>query len=361
METCPPPPSQLPPAGRPTMPLRTPSGQRVPWALIAVVAACLGVSACGEDPPQAAPPVAGALVARVGDVPIPRAAIEAVIARVGPEQSATPDRRRQLEAGILAQLVDEQLLRAELAHRLIEVSDPEVDAAFERFTSQFSGEAAYRAFLASSRRDEAGIRAQLRLEIGLDKYVGPLMTPAAIDAMYQAQRRDVDGTRLRVSHVLLRPDVIDSSGVERRVAEAHAIRREILAGRLTFDDAARRHSAGPSRHRGGDLGWISRDGPMGEDFTKPVFALANGEISKPIVSAFGVHIVKVMEVQPGRMGLDAVRPRLEKTLAAKFVRELVAAARERIPVTYVPGVPHFDPAAPAEDGPLRKIIVEDGK
>jgi len=346
-------------AGPCTVPRRPPRGTRLPSAVAVVLAASLAVHARGEEPP--ATPITAEIVARVGDVPIQRAAIDTVIARVGPEQAATPERRRQLEAGVLAQLVDEQLMRAELAHRLVEVSDAEVDAAFDRFRSQFGSPAAYQAFLASARRDEAGIREQLRLERALEKYVQPLLTPAAIDAMYQEQRRDVDGTRLRVSHVLIRPDVIDAAGLDRKVAEADSIRREILAGRLTFDDAARRHSAGPSRHRGGDLGWINRDGPMAEEFTKPVFALAKGEISKPLVTTFGVHLVKVTEVQPGRMGLDAVRPRLEKTLAAKFVRELVAAARARISVTYVPGVPHFDPAAPVEDGPLRKIIVEDGK
>lgn len=332
------------------------------WVLLALVVslAAIGTVAAEESPSSAAAPVAAGIVARVGDAPITRAMLDAVIERVGPEQSATADRRRRLEASVLAQLVDEQLLRDELARRQVEVSDSELDTAFGRFKSQFSGAAAYEAFLASSRRDEAGVREQLRLELALEKYVRPLMTPAAIDAMYQEQRRDVDGTRLRVSHVLLRPDVIDATSVDRKVAEADAIRREILAGRLTFEDAARRHSASPSRHRGGDLGWINRDAPMIEDFSKPVFALAKGEVSKPLVTPIGVHLVKVTDVQPGRTGLDAVRPRLEKALATKFVRELVTTARERVPVTYVPGVAHFDPASPVEDGPLRKIIVEDG-
>lgn len=318
-----------------------------------VVLGVLGPAAAEEPAP------AGGIVAKVGTVPISRAALDAVVERIGPEQSATPDRRRRLEASVIAQLVDEQLLRDELAHRLVEVADSELDAAFDRFKAQFSGVAAYQAFLAASRRDEAGVREQLRLELALEKYVRPLLTPAAIDAIYQEQRRDVDGTRLRVSHVLLRPDVIDSSSIERKVADAEAIRREILSGRLTFDDAARRHSAGPSRHRGGDLGWINRDGPMIEDFSKPVFALAKGEVSKLIVTPIGVHLVKVTDVQPGRVGLDTVRPRLEKALATKLVRDLVVAAGQRVPVTYVPGVAHFDPATPVEDGPMRKIIVED--
>jgi len=317
-----------------------------------------GVVAAEPAPPAAQ--TAEVVVARVGDMPIARSAIDAVIKRIGSEQVATADRRRRLEATVLSQLVDEHLLRDELAQRRVEVADSEIEVAFERFMAQFSNAAAYQAFLTSSRRDETGIRDQLRLELALDKYVRPLLTPAAIDAIYQEQRRDVDGTRLRVSHVLLRPDVIDASGVERRVREADVIRREILAGRLTFDDAARRHSASPSRHRGGDLGWINREGPMAEEFSKPVFTLAKGEVSKPLVTSFGVHLVKVTDVRPGQVELEAVRPRLEKALASKFVRELVTAARARVPVTYEPGVAHFDPAVAGDDPATRRILVEEG-
>jgi hypothetical protein len=186
--------------------------------------------------------------------------------------------------------------------------------------------------LAATGRDEAGLRDQLRLNIGMEKYARPLMTPPALDAVFQAKRREVDGTRLRVSHILLRPDILDVSGVgggdgiDRIVMRAESIRSDILQDRTTFEDAARRHSAAPSRHRGGDMGWINRDGPMVEEFSQPVYRLAKGEVSRPIITPFGVHLVKVTDVDPGRIGIDVVRPRIEKVLFADLVRRLVQDA-----------------------------------
>ena len=79
------------------------------WCLVAVTTACLTGSGVAEEP-VADDAAAGGIVARVGTMPIPREVFEAVLSRVGLDQSATPDRRRQLEATVLAQLVDEQLL-----------------------------------------------------------------------------------------------------------------------------------------------------------------------------------------------------------------------------------------------------------
>jgi parvulin-like peptidyl-prolyl isomerase len=312
---------------------------------------------------DADPPAVG-VVARVGDTPILRSTLDAVILRLGPQQTITSDRRRQVEATVMEQLVDETLIRDELEHRAVTVSDSEIDAALGQFKGQFAGgQASYEAFLAATGRNEAGVREQLRVNIGMEKYARPLMTPAALDTVYQEKRREVDGTRLRVSHVLLRPDILDAGsrdgeGIDRIVAKADAIRRDVLQGRLPFEDAARRHSAAPSRHRGGDIGWIGRDGPMVDDFSKPVFGLAKGEISRPIITPFGVHLVKIMDVDPGRIGIDAVKPRLEKVLFAELVRDLIAEARERLPVVYAQGVAHFDPATPADDAGPRRIIVQ---
>jgi parvulin-like peptidyl-prolyl isomerase len=311
-----------------------------------------------------APTPAADVVARVGEQTVLRSTIDAVVRRLGPQQTITADRRRHVEATVLEQLVDEMLIRDELEHRLVSVADSDIDAALAQFKAQFTGgQSSYEAFLAATGRDDAGLREQLRLNLGMEKYARPLMTPAALDAIYQEKRREVDGTRLRVSHVLLRPDILDvggreGEGIDRIVSKAEAVRRDVLQGRQSFEDAARRHSAAPSRHRGGDIGWIGRDGPMIDDFSKPVFGLAKGEVSRPIVTSFGVHLVKVTDVDPGRIGIDAVRPRLEKVLFADLIRDLVADARQRVPVVYAPGVAHFDPATAADEAGPRRILVE---
>lgn len=317
----------------------------------------MAVSAAGraaDEPPATSPPVA-----LVGETPISRASIDTVVRRMYPATKPSAEQRMQLEASVLEQLVDEALLRGELARQLVEVADGEIDTGVERLRGQLASRGmALEAFVKESGRDEAGLREQIRLEIALDKFVRARMTAAAIDAFFEENRRDFDGTRLRVSHILLRPDVVDTDGIDRRVRQAEVIRRDILQGRITFEEAARRFSAGPSRHAGGDMGWITRTGPMLEAFTKPVFALAKGEMSKPLITPFGVHLAKVTGVEPGRVGLDAVRPRLEKMMASKLVRDLLAKARASTPVTYTPGVSHFDPATPADGPPPRRIVVE---
>lgn len=304
-------------------------------------------------------PEKGPPAAFVGDTPIDRAAIDLVIRRLHPTAKPTSEQRMQIEASVLEQLIDEALLRGELARQLVEVADGEIESGVERLRGQLASRGIpLEAFLAESGRDDQGLREQIRLEVALDKYVRPRMTAETIEAFFEENRREFDGTRLRVSHIVLRPDIVDTEGIERRVRQAEAIRRDILQGRITFDEAARRFSAGPSRHTGGDMGWIMRSGPMVEVFTKPVFALAKGEVSKPLITPFGVHLAKVTNVEPGRIGLDAFRPRLEKMLAAKIVRDLLAKARSSTEITYTPGIAHFDPATPADGLEPRRILVE---
>jgi len=324
-----------------------------------MLAAAMSRLAFGADGPT---PESETPAAFVGEKPIDRSAIDLVIRRLYPATKPAGEQRMQVEATVLEQLVDEALLRAELANQIVMVADGEIQAGIDRLRGQLAPRGiTLEAFLAESGRDESVLREQIRLEAALDKFIRPRMTGDKVGEFFEQHRREFDGTRLRVSHVVLRPDIIDAEGVERQVAQAESIRRDILQGRMSLDEAARRFSAGPSRHQGGDIGWITRTGPMVEAFTQPVFALAKGDVSKPIVTPFGVHLVKVTDMEPGRIGLDAVRPGLEKMMAAQLVRDLLTKARASTRVTYAPGVAHFDPATPADGMEPRRIIVEGGQ
>lgn len=328
---------------------------RASWRRVVVAVAMLaGSGAVLADDADGIRPVA-----MVGTVPIPRAAVDAVVRRLLPTARPSAEQLMQVEASVIEQLVDEALLRAALTRELAGVTDGEIRNGMERLRGQLASRGqTMEAFLAASGRDETGVREQIRLEVALEKYVQPRLTATAINGFFTEHRRDFDGTRLRVSHVVLRPDIVDEEGIDRRVREAEAIRRDILRGSISFEDAARQFSAAPSRHRGGDIGWITRDGPLVDAFTKPAFMLAKGELSKPVVTPFGVHLVKITEIEPGRVGIDTMRPRVEKMVAATIVRDLLAKARAETEVTYVPGVSHFDPATPADGGQTRRIIVE---
>lgn len=94
---------------------------------------------------------------------------------------------------------------------------------------------------------------------------------------------NLDVREVRASHVL----------VSSR-KEALQIKKDILRGDITFEDAALRYSQCPSGRRGGDLGYFNRK-QMVQSFSDTAFDLKIGEISDPVGTKFGWHIIKTTD------------------------------------------------------------------
>lgn len=280
--------------------------------------------------------------------------------RLGTAGLPAGPQRERAEATVLEQLIDEQVLAAELARAGVEVADAEIDATLDQLRQQVTARGEdFTAFLANSGRSLEAVRRQVALEVALDRYVRPRVTASAIAQAFAKHKRDFDGTRLRVSHILLRPDTGGDGEVAAELLERAAnLRRDIVQGRTSFAEAAASYSAGPSRRQGGDLGWISRDGPMLDAFSSQAYELPKAGVSRPFATPFGVHIVKVTDVQEGRIGIDAVRPRLQQLVVSELIKDLVRAGRRRTPVSFEPGAAHLDPLTLGQSANQRRVIVE---
>lgn len=322
-------------------------------ALVAVAAVGAWLAACGRADESAA------VVARVGATTITAAQREAALRRGAGAALPAGPQRRQAEAAALEQLMEAALLEQVVAKAGITADSAAVDAEMGKLQKQITGQGGtFAAFLAQTGRDEATFRGQVALEIAVRQFVTQRLTPQAVAGYFEKHRREIDGTLVRVSHVVLRPDLgRGEAAVEECLARAAAIRGRILQGEMTFAEAARAHSAGPSRRRGGDVGYLPRHSVAQEEFAKQAFALAKGEISQPFVTAFGVHLVQVTDVQPGDRTLLSLRPQIEQVMAQKIVRDALAEARRDAPVEIMPGVPHFDPETPADGSQPRRVIV----
>jgi len=315
-----------------------------------------GVAAAAQAGPDR--PGNDAVVATCGNRPITRGDVTAVMRRLGMASMPPGEQRQRAEAAVLEQLIDEWVLQSILDQAGITATEAEVEAGVSRLRDQVIGrEGDFDIFLARSGRSLEDIKKQVALEIRLDKFVKPRITSELVAEAFDKNRRQLDGTTLRVSQILLRPDSSrEDGGVEGLLSQAAELRRRIIQGRISFAEAARQHSAGPSRRRGGDLGWIGRDGPMIDTFASQAYDLATGTVSQPFVTRFGVHLVTVTEVKPGRIGVDAVRGRLQKMLAAQLVRGLVMQGRLRTPVTFAAGVPHFEPQSLGKPPAERPVV-----
>lgn len=91
-------------------------------------------------------------------------------------------------------------------------------------------------------------------------------------------------TKIRAFHILVKTE-----------QEAFEILYDINHGK-DFETVAREKSLCPSRKKGGDLGWFGR-GQMAKEFENAAFTLKVGEISKPVKTQFGWHIIKVAETK----------------------------------------------------------------
>jgi len=76
--------------------------------------------------------------------------------------------------------------------------------------------------------------------------------------------------------------------------EAQDLYEKITKGEMSFEDAAQQHSKCPSGSNGGSLGSFGK-GVMVKEFEDAAFALKVGEISKPVRTEFGWHLIKVEE------------------------------------------------------------------
>ena len=92
---------------------------------------------------------------------------------------------------------------------------------------------------------------------------------------------------VEAAHILRSTDQVSE---EEATKEIESIFAEIENG-ADFTDMAREHSSCPSGENGGDLGKFGR-GMMVPEFEKAAFALDVGEVSSPIVTDFGVHLIK---------------------------------------------------------------------
>ena len=126
---------------------------------------------------------------------------------------------------------------------------------------------------------------------------GPIRSGAGFHILKLIERRSADAlpstiTQTNARHILLRPSNQLSQDAAR--AQLAGFRQQIESGKASFQELAKLHSQDGSATQGGDLGWAN-PGTMVPEFEKVMDSLKLGDISDPLVSRFGMHLVQVLE------------------------------------------------------------------
>jgi peptidyl-prolyl cis-trans isomerase SurA len=122
-----------------------------------------------------------------------------------------------------------------------------------------------------------------------------------------------DVVQSHARHILLRPSAQLSEA--QAVAKLADFRKRILAGQADFAQLAKENSQDASAPKGGDLGWAN-PGLFVPEFENTLNAMSPGQISEPLVSRFGVHLIQLLERRQ-----QTLSQREQRDLARNVLRE----------------------------------------
>lgn len=337
-----------------TRPCR-PRGPGRPPRVAGAVLVALGL--LGAVPPRAPafpPTAAEPTTARTPAAHVDRTTIyvdqvEQTLARL-PQHAAAAADPETLRRQVLEQLINRQLVLAFLAERSYAASREDVELELRRFEARLAARQRRLAdYLAQTALSGAELRAQLLWRLSWQRYLAVNVNDATLASYFQQHRRDWDGTRIRAAHVFWKvAEPLDHQAVAEATAQADAVRRRIVAGQLTFAEAAQQHSQAPTTEQGGQIGWIDRHEPMPEPFSRAAWQLEPGQISPPVITPFGVHLIRCEEIEPGTRQWQDVREPLARALADYLFHWLAERQRRGAVIEYTAAIPR-----PAR-GPARR-------
>lgn len=245
---------------------------------------------------------ANPVVALVNGEPITLAEVDAVL-RQRPT-SLTPlttAQQRQLRLEAVSGLIDDLLLRQYFHKHGAKIAPAEVDKQLAQVEVALKQQGkTLQDFYRESHQTEAQVRSGILATLQMTQYIRQKANEADLKKYFQENKDYFDKTTVRARHIVIRlPQGGTPSEREQAKQKLTALREQIVAGKIDFAEAAKKHSHCPSAPQGGDIGFFTRKWMLDEEFAKAAFAMKPGEISGVVETEFGVHLIQVTERNAG--------------------------------------------------------------
>lgn len=174
--------------------------------------------------------------------------------------------------------------------------------------------------------------------------------------MYEKEKtRFVTNEQREASHILVKVGGNGSPDEQKKaLAKAEAIEQQIKDGKAFAELAKQDSDDLGSKNQGGDLGWLEK-GMTDEAFESALFALQKGEVSPPVLSSEGYHIIQLRDIRPGKTrSFEEVKPELAKEYAEKEGERVYAEKAGKLTDLTYQDPSSLEPAAKALDLKVEK-------
>jgi len=205
------------------------------------------------------------------------------------------------------------IARSEM-EKIIELSDEQVETYYQDNSDQY--------------RTEEQVKVEY-ITLSVDDFLAQVeIKEEHLKALYDETVAEMEVTEERkASHILIVVD--DETTEEAAVEKLNALKTRIASGE-SFEELAKEFSDDPgSAQQGGDLGFAGK-GTYVEPFEDALFSMNTGDLSEPVVTQFGVHLIKLVDLRTQDIPTyEELKPRLERDLRlAEAQTDFVAAGEE---------------------------------
>jgi len=195
----------------------------------------------------------------------------------------------EIKKTVLESMINDQLSLQQAEEKNITVTDEELKNSIKELETYYGGEEALDKYLTEQGMNRADFEDLLKDQMIINKLydeitAGISVTDEEAKKYFEENKSlfELTSPEIRASHIL-----VDTE------EEAQKILNEIKNG-ADFAELAKKYSKDPSKENGGDLGFFGKD-VMVEEFEKAAFDLEVGEVSEPVKTDFGYHIIKVTD------------------------------------------------------------------
>ncbi|MBU5314606.1 peptidylprolyl isomerase [Tissierella carlieri] len=186
----------------------------------------------------------------------------------------------------LDSLIGEKIVNAELEKQKIEVSEEDIETELNKIKQYYESDQAFTEAMAYYGYTLDDIKKDVTMNIQIKRLLGPNITIGEedISSYFEQNKTSFDQKEeVRARHILVKTE-----------DQAKEIKEKISAGE-DFAQLAKEHSTDEmTKESGGDLGFFGK-GKMVKEFEEEAFGLGIGEISNPVKTDYGYHIIKVEE------------------------------------------------------------------
>ena len=332
--------------------------------MLLVFVAAATTHAQNPPPAKAATPPAKTAAAPARPLP-PPAVLKQVLATVNGESITRSDLLKflsgyEIPAGneqniyrdALETLVNNRLVNMFINRQKIPVPEQKLDEAVAKVEQDLKAEGRdLPTALADSNTSMADLRKEFATRERWIAYIKAKGTDAELKKFAEKNKDMINGTQIKASHIVLKVEPDDKPEEKEKVKQTLlAIRQDIDSNKMTFAEAANKHSVDPANAEGagGDLGYFGRNSGFIEEFTDAAFKLKKGSISDPVETAYGYHLIQVTDRKEGApVDFEQKKLLITQLYSMELQKALIEGERKTAKIDIKPMPADLFPPAPA--------------